>query len=193
MSIPHSLLALLTSEPKIGLRLKEEFEARTGSVWPLNVGQVYATLARLERDGLVTVAEGSSPARKLYGLTEVGRAELMNWMATPPEEPSPPRNELVIKIMLALSVPGVDVIEIIQRHRTSVLATMQHLTRLKRDDDDLALLLVADSELFRLDATIRWLDACESRLSRGARIPSAATPTAPGVPIEDTVATGGER
>lgn len=188
MSIPHSLLALLTPEPKFGLQLKEEFEARTGSVWPLNVGQVYTTLGRLERDGLVAVEEGTTPARKLYGLTKAGRTELMTWLATPPDDSSPPRNELVIKIMVALSVPGADVTEIIQNHRLHVLGSMQQLTKLKREDDDLALLLVVDAELFRLEAMVRWLDTCDSRLNRGARLaPLASTSSAP-QPVTDTAA-----
>ena len=58
MSVPHALLALLSEGPKYGLRLQKEFEARTGEVWPLNVGQVYTTLQRLERDGLVETDDG---------------------------------------------------------------------------------------------------------------------------------------
>src|SRR6202012_3215532 len=53
MSVRHALLALLSEGPKYGLQLRQEFVARTGEVWPLNVGQVYTTLQRLERDGLV--------------------------------------------------------------------------------------------------------------------------------------------
>ncbi len=167
MSIPHALLALLTEEPKFGLRLKEEFEARTGSLWPLNVGQVYTTLNRLERDGLVSDDDESTPSRKLYRLTEAGRAELDSWLSTPPSNTSPPRNELVIKVMVALSIPKVDISEVIQNHRRHQLQAMQDLTKLKRSDDDLALLLVVDAELFRLEATVRWLDTCDARLRRG--------------------------
>ena len=61
MSVRHALLALLSEGPKYGLQLREEFEARTGEIWPLNVGQVYSTLQRLERDGLVE-SDGSGEA-----------------------------------------------------------------------------------------------------------------------------------
>jgi DNA-binding PadR family transcriptional regulator len=179
MPIPHALLALLSTEPKFGLRLKDEFEARTGSIWPLNVGQVYATLQRLERDGHVASAggEATAPSQKLYRLTEQGRTELGHWLHTPPATSVPPRDEVVIKVMVALTVPGVDVMEVVQTHRRRVLEGMQMFSRLKRDGDgDLALALVADAEIFRLEATVRWLDSCDARLRRGDRLSPIDTP-----------------
>ncbi len=182
MTIPHALLALLTSEPKFGLRLKEEFEMRTGSVWPLNVGQVYTTLQRLERDGHVTTAnresgESEFPSQKLYTLTPLGRTELTMWFHTPPNDTSPPRDEVVIKVMVALCVPSIDVFEIVQTHRRRTLENMQIFARMKRESDaDLALSLVADAELFRLEATVRWLDSCDARLRRGDQLGEPANP-----------------
>ncbi len=178
MTIPHALLALLAAEPKIGLRLKEEFETRTGSVWPLNVGQVYATLQRLERDGHVSSpgTQAASSSQKLYALTPAGRTELLAWFHTPPDSTSPPRDEVVIKVMVALTVADIDVFEIIQTHRRRVLEAMQLFSRMKRDNDkDLALALVADAELFRLEASVRWLDSCDARLRSGERL--VATPS----------------
>src|SRR5262249_3567222 len=86
MSVPHALLALLREGPKYGLRLQSEFEARTGEVWPLNVGQVYTTLQRLERDGLVEAdGEGErSRKQKRYRITAAGAQELSDWLHTPP-------------------------------------------------------------------------------------------------------------
>jgi DNA-binding PadR family transcriptional regulator len=186
MTIPHALMALLATTPKFGLRLKEEFEASTGSIWPLNVGQVYATLQRLERDGFVEAsdAEGDVASQKLYGLTSLGKAELDSWLRTPPEASAPPRDEIVIKVMVALTVAGYDVVSVIQTHRRQVIQSMQSFTRMKKDSgDDLALELVVDAELFRLEATSRWLDTCEARLKRGARLakssPAAATKSDP--------------
>src|ERR1700751_2897400 len=99
MSIRHAMLALLSEGPKYGMRLREEFEARTGEVWPLNVGQVYTTLQRLERDGMGE-SEGDSPEgpQKAYRITEPGRGELDSWLKTPPDLSSPPRDELVMKV-----------------------------------------------------------------------------------------------
>jgi DNA-binding PadR family transcriptional regulator len=179
VAIPHALLALLSTEPKFGLRLKDEFEARTGSIWPLNVGQVYATLQRLERDRHVASAgvEADAPSQKLYRLTEQGRAELQQWFHTPPATSVPPRDEVVIKVMVALTVPDIDVMEVVQTHRRRVLEAMQQFSRLKREgDDDLALALVADAEIFRLEATVRWLDSCDARIRRGDRLSPIVTP-----------------
>src|SRR5258706_12257861 len=105
MSVRHALLALLSEGPKYGLQLRQEFEARTGEVWPLNVGQVYTTLQRLERDGLVESddATGDGP-QKRYRITPSGEAELANWLRTPPDTSPPPPAELGIKILITARV-----------------------------------------------------------------------------------------
>src|SRR6476659_1872291 len=105
MSVRHALLALLSEGPKYGLQLREEFEARTGEVWPLNVGQVYTTLQRLERDGLVESDDDAGP-QKGFRITADGTEELAGWLRTPPDLASPPRDELVIKILIAVRLPG---------------------------------------------------------------------------------------
>jgi len=177
MSVRHALLALLSEGPKYGLQLRQEFEARTGEVWPLNVGQVYTTLQRLERDGFVasdgTADEG---AQKNYQITAEGATELAQWLRTPPDLSSPPRDELVVKVLVALRVPGVDVHDVIQVHRRYLVELMQQWTRLKEDAArfDLTFALVVDAELFRLDSVIRWLDAADGRLKRAAIEPVPA-------------------
>ena len=170
MSVPHALLALLSEEPKYGLRLQNEFEARTGEVWPLNVGQVYTTLQRLERDGLVEADDGAGRSQKQrrYRITPAGAHELADWLRTPPDLVPPPRDELVIKVLVALQVPGIDVHEILQVHRRQVIEVMQRYTRIKAEaaENDVPLALVADAELFRLEAIVRWLDAADVRLKQ---------------------------
>src|ERR1700691_1183877 len=173
MSVRHALLALLSEGPKYGLRLREEFEAGTGEVWPLNIGQVYTTLQRLERDGLIESDddhERDSP-QKRFRITAEGEHELAAWLRTPPDMSSPPRDELVIKVLVALRVPGTDVHEVIQTHRRYLVELMQQWTRIKEADAgrDLAL----DAELFRLDAVVRWLDAADGRIKRAAAEPPA--------------------
>jgi DNA-binding PadR family transcriptional regulator len=177
VSVRHALLALLSEGPKYGLRLREEFEAGTGEVWPLNIGQVYTTLQRLERDGLVESDdddERDSP-QKRFRITSDGSRELTAWLRTPPDMSSPPRDELVIKVLVALRVPGTDVREVIQAHRRYVIELMQQWTRIKEADAgrDLALGLAVDAELFRLDAVVRWLDAADGRIKRAAAEPPA--------------------
>jgi DNA-binding PadR family transcriptional regulator len=178
MSVPHALLALLSEGPKFGLRLQHEFESRTGEVWPLNVGQVYTTLQRLERDGLVeTDDEEGERSRRRYRITTTGERTLASWLRTPPELVPPPRDELVIKVLVALQVRGTDIHQILQVHRRHVIEIMQRYTKVKAAaaEDDLPLALVADAELFRLEAIVRWLDAAEVRLRQ---LPPAAARTA---------------
>ncbi len=189
MSVRHALLALLSEGPKYGLQLRQEFESRTGEVWPLNVGQVYTTLQRLERDGLVeSDGEGEGP-QKGFRITATGRRDLHEWLRTPTDT-APPRDELVIKVLVAVRLPGVDVHDVVQAHRRRLVETMQRYTRLKVEaaDDDIAFALVADAELFRLEGTVRWLDAADARLRRSPhagvdaaadRAPAAAEPAAP--------------
>jgi DNA-binding PadR family transcriptional regulator len=184
MSVRHALLGLLSEGPKYGLQLRQEFEAGTGEVWPLNVGQVYTTLQRLERDGLVESDDmGDDGPQRRYRITSDGEGELGGWLRTPPEASAPPRDELVIKVLVALRVPTVDVREVVQVHRRRLVELMQQYTRLKEDlaEGEVALALVVDAELFRLDGVIRWLDAADGRLTRrgadGALTP--ARPTAP--------------
>jgi DNA-binding PadR family transcriptional regulator len=174
MSVRHSLLALLSEGPKYGLQLRQEFEARTGEIWPLNVGQVYTTLQRLERDGLVESDDtGEDERQKTFRITDGGAEELTKWLRTPPDLSLPPRDELVIKVLVALRLPGVDVHEVMQVHRRYLVELMQQWTRLKEDEADLDLgfALAVDAELFRLDSVIRWLDAAEGRLKRASLEP----------------------
>jgi DNA-binding PadR family transcriptional regulator len=182
MSVRHALLALLSEGPKYGLQLREEFEARTGEVWPLNVGQVYQTLQRLERDGLVeSDDDGDEGPQKGFRITEDGAAELASWLRTPPDLASPPRDELVMKVLVALRMPGTNVHEVIQVHRRYLVELMQQWTRIKEDEAefDVGLALVVDAELFRLDAVIRWLDSADGRLKRAAADePQPLPPTA---------------
>jgi DNA-binding PadR family transcriptional regulator len=181
MTVRHALLALLSESPKYGLQLRQEFEAGTGDVWPLNVGQVYTTLQRLERDGLVESDDADDGPQRKFRITREGEEELEEWLRTPADTAAPPRDELVIKVLVALRVPGVDVHEVVQVHRRHFVQLMQQWTRLKEDarDDEVSLALVVDAELFRLDSVIRWLDVADSRLKRRqidvpARAPSSS-------------------
>jgi DNA-binding PadR family transcriptional regulator len=190
MSIKHGLLALLEREPMYGYQLKNEFEASTGSTWPLNIGQVYTTLSRLERDGLVEPAgEPDEDGRVIYRLTDAGHTELTDWFATPVAANDRPRDELAIKVSLALTTPGVDVHRVVQSQRTATIRHLQELTRLKADaneQNDTAWLLVLDAMIFRAEAEVRWLDHSETRLarSRSRRAEPAPTSVAEDIPAE---------
>jgi DNA-binding PadR family transcriptional regulator len=168
VSVRHALLALLSEGPKYGLQLREEFEARTGEVWPLNVGQVYTTLQRLERDGFVESDGAGEGPQKAFQITGSGAVELAEWLRMPPDLSSPPRDELVMKVLVAIRLLGADVHEVIQVHRRYLVQLMQEWTRIKENgaQGDLNLALAVDAELFRLDSVVRWLDAADGRLKR---------------------------
>ncbi|WP_110181030.1 PadR family transcriptional regulator [Nocardioides solisilvae] len=175
MSVKQALLALLEQGPKYGYQLRTEFEERTGSTWPLNIGQVYTTLSRLERDGLVVAGGDDGEGHVVYRTTEAGRAEVDAWFGSPvPRDQPPPRDELAIKLAIAISSPDVDVEYVIQQQRTATMRALQEHTRLKRSGraarpeapEDLAWSLVLDALVFEAEAEIRWLDHCEARLAR---------------------------
>lgn len=177
MSVRHALLALLSEGPKYGMQLKEEYEAATGDAWPLNVGQVYTTLQRLERDGLVESTDaGEDDRQKDYRITDGGRAELGDWLSSPLGAGSPPRDELTTKVLVALRVPGVDVHEVVQAHRRQCLELMQQWTGFKQEDAelDLPFALMVEGELTRLGSVVRWLDVVDQLVERAAEEPAPA-------------------
>jgi DNA-binding PadR family transcriptional regulator len=180
MSVRHGLLALLAERPRYGYELRGEFETRTAATWPLNVGQVYTTLSRLERDGCVTATGASESGQQYYEITPVGRAEVTAWFTTPVRREDRPRDELAIKLALAVGSDDVDLRAVIQAQRTDSLRALQDYTRLTRraGEEDLAWLLVLDAMVFQAEAEVRWLDHCESRLMQARRAPhSPPVPT----------------
>lgn len=174
MSIRNSLLALLASQEMYGAQLRSQFEERTGGQWPLNIGQVYTTLARLERDGLVEGAGAADAEGRIpYRLTDAGRAEVGAWWDDAVPREVAPRNELAIKLALAVTMPGVDVRAIVSTQRA---ATMRHLRELNRSKPRRTPgaapevgpgELVLESLIFADEAELRWLDYVEERLARG--------------------------
>jgi DNA-binding PadR family transcriptional regulator len=183
MPIRHGLLALLQRGPMYGYQLRANFEAATGATWPLNIGQVYTTLGRLERDGFVEPApDADGDGKVTYRLTAAGRGELQAWFATPLERRSRPRDELAIKLAMAITTPGVDVRAVIQAQRTATMRTLRELTRLKAQADpatDAAWLLVNESMIFQTEAEARWLDHCEARLTGALPLTQPATANDP--------------
>jgi DNA-binding PadR family transcriptional regulator len=171
MSVRQSLLVLLAEKDRYGYELRQEFEQRTGGTWPINVGQVYTTLNRLQRDGLVVEAGRQDDGSVVYSLTVEGRMEAARWWQTPVDRATPSREELAIKVALAVTTPGVDVPGVLQRQRTESLRALQSYTRLKRalparpDGVERARMLVLDSLIFAVEAEVRWLDHVERSLT----------------------------
>jgi DNA-binding PadR family transcriptional regulator len=187
MSVRYGLLALLERGTMYGYQLRVAFEESTGGTWPLNIGQVYSTLSRLERDGLVEALPESEAGQRPYQITAPGRADLAEWFATPVSRGDRPRDELAIKLALALTTPGVDVRSVVQTQRTATMRTLQEYTRLKSRSDkpaDLSWRLVLDAMLFQAEAEVRWLDHCEASLVRYQPEQVPAAPAVPAQPAE---------
>jgi DNA-binding PadR family transcriptional regulator len=174
VSVKFGLLALLAEGKAHGYQLKTEYERRTGRSWALNIGQVYTTLQRLERDGLVEEL-GTDGDRIEYRLTAAGRTALEAWFATPVLPEVAARDELTVKVLLAVAAADVDVSDLIQRQRRASLEQLQAYTRRKAQADpgEVAFLILMDALMFRTEADIRWLDAAEARI-RAATTPAPA-------------------
>jgi len=162
---------LLAEAPTHGYQLKTVFERRTGGSWVINVGQVYTTLQRLERDGLVEESGGDDERRE-YRITASGQAALEEWFASPVVPEGPSRDELTIKVLLAVAAGDIDVTDVLQRQRRASVEQLQAYTRRKAQadpDQDVAFLILLDALIFRTEAEIRWLDACDARIRSLAR------------------------
>jgi DNA-binding PadR family transcriptional regulator len=171
MSVRYGLLSLLAEAPAHGYQLKTAFERRTGGSWAINIGQVYTTLQRLERDGLVS-ALPTDGDRNEYRITAAGAVALTTWFATPVVADAPARDELTIKVLLAVAAGDVDVTDLLQRQRRASVEQLQAYTRRKVQTDphrDVAFLILLDALIFRTEAEIRWLDACEARIAQLSR------------------------
>lgn len=178
MSVKHGLLALLCEGPRYGYELKAAFEERTGTAWPLNVGQVYTTLQRAARDGQVERDSEDAEGHVHYRLTDAGRREVQAWWDAEVEREAPPRDELAIKLSLALSTTGADPLAVLQRQRTATVRALQAHTRRRRalPETSTAASLVLDSLVFAAEAEVRWLDHCEARLLRHRTSSNGARP-----------------
>jgi DNA-binding PadR family transcriptional regulator len=164
VSIRAALLQLLDEGERHGYQLKVDFEARTGGIWPLNVGQVYTTLERLARDGCVTETDGGDATQRTFRVTEDGRRELKQWLATSPVDSGPPRDELIMKVLVAIGRGGADALAVIDEQRSALLLALQMGRRRQRArtrDDATAERLAHDAVLTRLEADVTWLDRCE--------------------------------
>ncbi|MER7011771.1 PadR family transcriptional regulator [Saccharopolyspora sp. NPDC000359] len=165
MSIGLTLLGLLEGGPGYGYDLKRAYDAHFGHAKPLAYGQVYSTLARLLRDGLVEVdgvESGDGPDRKRYSITESGRQRLEEWLSTPEKPVAELHNTLHTKLVLAAR-SGRNATAVLDRQRQAHLARMRELTRRKAEAEP-GEQLVHDFALFHLDADLRWLELAVARL-----------------------------
>ena len=171
MSVPFTLLGLLEREPSHGYDLKRDYDAYFGRGKPLPFGQVYATLARLTRDGKVVPGEiepGAGPDRKRYAITDIGKNDVEAWLAEPVAAEPHLQTELFSKVVLALML-GRPAERYLDTQRGAHLQRMRELTELKRSGS-LVDALLADHGLFHLEADLRWIDVTSARLDSLARM-----------------------
>ncbi len=165
MSVSKALLGLLEAGPSHGYDLKRAHDELFSPGRPVAYGQVYATLARLLKNGLVTVdgqEAGEGPDRKRYAITDAGITDVDHWLATPESPQEYLQNTLYTKVVLAL-MSHRSAGEILDTQRQEHLKTMREFNR-RKQSGDLADQLICDHALFHLEADLRWLDLTASRL-----------------------------
>jgi DNA-binding PadR family transcriptional regulator len=152
--------------------LKAAYESELVPAGQLNYGQVYATLERLSRDGLVgheVVSQSERPDKKVYALTEVGRSQLREWLTTPSPVDLDLRNETFLKLTLALRLKGVDVHKVLAVERRACFARLHEVTqaraRADKEGASVQTILLLDLAVVRLEAFLKWLERCEEVLS----------------------------
>ena len=174
MSIGHVLLGVLSAGPAHGYDLKREHDSRFPSAKPLAYGQVYSTLSRLERDGLVEVAETSQdggPERTTYAMTSAGEKSLAAWLDEPEQAGPYPADDLVRKTVTSLHL-GADAGDFLRRQRSVHLARMRELVALQGRTADTDEQIAVDHTISHLDADLRWLDIAAARVAERGRVRS---------------------
>jgi DNA-binding PadR family transcriptional regulator len=169
-AVKYALLGLLAGGSRHGYDLKSAFEELLGGSWPLNVGQVYTTLARLERDGFVrsrVVPQDLVPDRKVYEITAAGRKELVRWLSEPTNGPVRLKDELFVKVLVQSLVKDGNPGDLIGRQRREHLQTLGELSELLSEDGlNPATRLIVEGAMLHVEADLEWLDLCEERLTR---------------------------
>lgn len=170
MSIKHSILAVLQLGPCHGYQLRHELLTRTGGAIDVNIGQIYSTLDRLERDGLIEPAAGNKAknnrpdaGQRSYALTKAGASEAATWLAQPEVDAGDLRHDLATKLALAVTLPGVKASELLRVQQNATLQRLQQLTKLKRTQTaangaELTEQLLNERAIFQLEAESRWLE-----------------------------------
>jgi DNA-binding PadR family transcriptional regulator len=169
-SVQNALMALLSGHPRHGYELRDLFEAALGGHWELNSGQIYSSLDRLARDGLVveeSIERGGGPDKRLWALTEEGKKELANWFESPVPRDYRLRDEFYLKLMLALVTQPSSARHVLIVQRRELFRELHDLTarrNLLDPKQQLARILLLDSAIMHTEAELRWLDIVEARL-----------------------------
>ena len=165
MDTRTTLLGLLDAGAGYGYDLKHSWDRWFAATKPLAYGQIYSTLARLLRDGLIEAlgsSAGAGPERKQYTITPAGHEQVTRWIFTPAVPADSIQAELFAKTVIALMI-GDDAERLLDLQRAEHLTRMRDLTRAKKTAD-LTGILLADHSLFHIEADLRWIDLTAARL-----------------------------
>ena len=171
MSLKYGLLGLLAEEPLHGYEVKNRFEAMLGGTWEVNIGQVYTTLQRLERDSLVRpVGSRGDRGKLLYELTDAGRTAVDHWLAEPESGPQELREEIYVKLLLASRLANGDLGPLLGRQKRAYLQRLRDLNRLEeraRRDGRSDLARLVRGALLHTEADIKWIDELSETATSG--------------------------
>jgi DNA-binding PadR family transcriptional regulator len=161
------LLALLAKEPAHGYELKILLEQIFGEAYPSpNIGQIYVTLQRLERDGLVRsqdVVQRTRPNKRVYELTAAGREALATWVDRPSDGPRI-RDDFFMKLALSPLAGETDRLALINRQRRDYLNQIRSLSTLASGTEPGIGRLLIEGAMLHLQADLDWLERCQEEL-----------------------------
>jgi DNA-binding PadR family transcriptional regulator len=175
--VQRALLALLAPEPRHGYELHDLFEAALGGHWEINTGQIYSSLERLERDGLVvedSVERAGGPDKRLWAMTADGQVELQTWFRAPVPRDYRLRDEFYLKLILAVVTEADRPQVMLQIQRRELFRELHELTTARNAADprrEIARILLLESAIMHTEAELRWLDLVEGRLEDIQRQP----------------------
>lgn len=172
MAIKQGILTILSLGEAHGYQIRAELTSRAGQAWELNLGQVYQTLSRLERDGLIEQSQRDG-SRQMYRITEEGLVQNKEWLNSGTIRSIEDRDELILKFCLAVTIPGVNVTKLLDAQRNANLHTLQILTKAKSDIDEndpkeLSWVLALDNQIFSIESELRWLEHVRDYLEKAA-------------------------
>jgi DNA-binding PadR family transcriptional regulator len=175
MSLKYGILGLLAGQPLHGYEVKTRYEALFGGTWELNIGQVYTTLQRLERDGLVdAVGERGDRGKQRYGLTDAGKAALQDWLHAPEEEPQQLRQDIYLKLLLISRLANGNLEGLLARQRRVYLQRLKDLGDLERrarQEGRSDLVLLVQGAILHTEADLKWIDVCAEETEEAAHHP----------------------
>jgi DNA-binding PadR family transcriptional regulator len=164
MSLKFGILGLLTEAPLHGYEVRGRFETMMGGSWEVNIGQIYITLQRLERDQMIeSIGERGDRGKIAYRITNLGRQELNTWLTQPDIDPQLLHEDLFVKILLLRRLAPDNLVDLLQEQQQVKLQHLRNLGAIERQarvNGRHDLLLIVRGAMMHTEADIKWLDLC---------------------------------